>query len=123
MRLLYRLLLTVVFVGVTALLSGCAGSGRGYSVYGGYGYPHYRHDIGYNSTYYYNDDDDLINRRGRVEQRRRDRVNRIENMNPDQRRQVSRRLQQTSPQRAQRRQVRQVNRSNMGRPRARARRR
>jgi len=105
----------MVFTGVTALLSGCAGGGGGYSVYGGYGYPHYGYNTGYNSIYY--DDNDLDSRHERVEQRREDREDRIDDMNSDQRRLVSHGLQQTRPQRTEQRQVRQANRSSMGRPR------
>jgi len=112
----YKILLTLIFAGVTALLSGCAGGGGSYSVYGGYGYPHYGYDMGYNSVY---------NRHERVEQRRDNRAERINDMSPAQRRNAQERLQQNRPQRVQRRQNVRANRParNMGRPRGMGRRR
>lgn len=123
MRHSYKILLTLIFAGVTALLSGCSGGGVSSSVYGGYGYPHYGYDMGYNSVYY--DDDDFDSRHERVGQRRENRAERINDMPPDQRRNAQERLQQTRPQRVQQRQNARANRParNMGRPRGMGRRR
>ncbi len=112
-----RILLTLLFAGTAVLLSGCTGGGGGYSVYGGYGYPYYGHDIGYHSVYY--DHDGYDSRRDRVERRREYRAQQVKNMNPEQRQQVHKRLQQTRPQRVQRVQSRRATRPgrNMGRPR------
>ena len=108
MQYFYRLVLTLVFAVVTALFSGCTGGGGSYSsVYGGYGYPRYGHDIGYNSMYYSN--------------RRAYGAKRVRNMNPQQRQQDQRSLQQTRPQRVERRATRPAR--NMGRPRGGGRRR
>jgi hypothetical protein len=126
MRFSYTLFLTFAVTGMTVLLSGCSGGGS-YSVYSGYGYPYYGHGIGYSTVYYDDDyyDNDLDSRRERIEDRRENREERINNMSPEQRQHVGNRLRQTQPQRVERRQVRRVNRParNMGRPRMGGRRR
>jgi len=114
MRVSYILLLTFVATGLAVLLSGCAGGGS-HTVYSGYGYPYYGHSVGYRTVYY---DDNVNNRR----EHRREQV---QNMSPAQSQRTRDHLRKTQPQRVERRQSRQVNRSmrNMGRPRMGGRRR
>lgn len=113
MRFSYNtLLLTLAIACTTGLLSGCTGGSRS-SVYSGYGYPSYGHGFGYNSAAY---NRNYYNNRNRVDQRRNDRVQRINNMSSEQRQLASNRLRQNQSQRIATRSVNRPTR-NMGRPR------
>ena len=103
MKISYTLLLTLVAIGITALLSGCGGSSS-HTVYSSYGYPYYGHGVGYNRAYYNNNYD---NRRGR-------RVEKVNNMSPAQRQHTSKSVQARRTSSSAR---------NMGRPRTGGRRR
>ena len=71
MKTVKKLCMILPVVGGAVLLSACGNGSSSYSVYGGYGYPHYGNNWGYSSNYYYNDYDrrDRLDQGERIERR------------------------------------------------------